>query len=245
LAGLYPPRAQEANIGTGLWNAWSPATFSSRQRNYSMEFTMSPPQETLPEGTDAIIPGAGVEDAGDGFALTTDPRSIPKESGATSSTGGSTSSSTGGSTSNQAGSIKEDATRVIGDKAAGLRDQAADRARAFALQGKDRATDAIDNIVQMIEDAADTVDDKVGGHYGDYVRRASGTLADLADQLRDKDVDELVADARELVKGNPLRSASWWRGWPRSASRRPRLPPPAPPPRRRERREPAPTIFRR
>jgi len=164
---------------------------------------MSPPAETLPEGTDAIIPGAATDGGfSDGFASgqnrgsSMTPPTGPKSAGPKAASGSLD------DVAAQAGNIKESATKVIGDKAAGLREQATDQARAFALQGKDRTTDALDNVVQMIEEAASQVDDKVGAQYGDYVRRASSTVSDFADQLRDKDVDELVTDARDLVRGN-------------------------------------------
>jgi len=179
---------------------------------------MDQSRDTLPEGTDSIVPGAAVEgEAGDGFALghglnreTIAPEQL---GGSTSSTGYSGSTGSSGSTgfsggtgtagSTNAAGLKDEAVRLVGEKAAGLREQATDTVRSYALQGKDRATEALDNVVRLVEDAAATVDDKVGPQYGDYVRRAGDTLAGVATTIRDKDVEDLVDDARNVVRTNP------------------------------------------
>ena len=61
----------------------------------------------------------------------------------------------------------------------------------------------LDNVVRMVGEAAGTIDDKVGAQYGDYVRRASDLLEGYATQLREKDVDALVEDARSAVRASP------------------------------------------
>ena len=164
---------------------------------------MDQSRETLPEGTDSIVPGASVEgEAGDGFALGhgLDRQTIaPEQLGSPNTSGGPTAS---GSSTSTAG-LKDETVRMVGEKAAGLREQATDTVRSYALQGKDRASEALDNLVRLVEDAAATVDEKVGPQYGDYVRRAGDTLAGVATTIRDKDVDDLVDDARGVVRSNP------------------------------------------
>ncbi|MDB5719160.1 MAG: hypothetical protein JWM38_2587 [Sphingomonas bacterium] len=155
--------------------------------------------DSLPEGTDSIIPGASASDLADNggdFGGTSASAPFAGAVDMGSSTGGS---STGLGGSPSATSLKDEAA----GKAAGLRDQAADKARSFAVQGKDKATEALDSVVRMVDDAAGTIDEKVGEQYGDYVRRASGTLANVASQLRGKDVEDLIADAREVVRKSP------------------------------------------
>lgn len=136
----------------------------------------------LPEGTDSIIAGASVTDADERLSSTFE----------SADSGGETVSAT-------ATTLRDHAV----NKAADLRVQATDKAREYAVQGKDRATDALDNVARLIGDTAAQVDEKVGAQYGDYARRASDTVANLATTLRDKDVDELFADARELVRRSP------------------------------------------
>lgn len=81
--------------------------------------------------------------------------------------------------------------------------QAQDTVRKVANAGKDRATDALSELSDMIEEVARTIDDRVGGKYGDYARKASGSITGVADNLKSKDVDELLDDAREFVRTQP------------------------------------------
>jgi ElaB/YqjD/DUF883 family membrane-anchored ribosome-binding protein len=164
--------------------------------NFHWRLTMDQSRETLPEGTDSIVPGASVEgEAGDGFALG---HGLDRQTIAPEDLDSPTlSAGTGGA------GLKDETVRLVGEKAAGLREQATDTVRSYALQGKDRASEALDNVVRLVEDAAATIDDKVGPQYGDYVRRAGDTLAGVATTIRDKDVDDLVDDARHVVRSNP------------------------------------------
>jgi hypothetical protein len=148
--------------------------------------------QNLPEGTDTIVtdidagfgvePGTGGSDGGDeSFAAAEEQPAAPAAESA------------------PAGSVKEVATERAGE----IKAQAADKARFYAEQGKDRATSALDSVAKLVSDAADTVDDRVGEQYGVYARRAADAVAGAAESLRSKDVDELFADARELVRKSP------------------------------------------
>ncbi len=81
--------------------------------------------------------------------------------------------------------------------------QAQDTVRKVANTGKDRATDALSELAEMIEDVAKTIDYRVGDTYGDYARKASGSITGVADNLKSKDVDELLDDAREFIRTQP------------------------------------------
>ena len=84
-----------------------------------------------------------------------------------------------------------------------LRDQASEKAFAFANQGKDRATNALEELAKVVSDAASTVDDKVGSDYGDYARRAADAVSGAAATLREKDIEALYEDARAFVSKSP------------------------------------------
>jgi hypothetical protein len=102
--------------------------------------------------------------------------------------------------------IGEEATASssrIAEEIGKLRDQASDKAFAFANQGKDRATNALEELAKVVNDAAATVDDKVGSDYGDYARRAADAVSGAAASLRDKDVEALYDDARAFVSKSP------------------------------------------
>ncbi len=136
--------------------------------------------EALPEGTDQIVPGAGSNnnrDTDDGTS-----RSKP---------------------SIDAAELKDSIKDKASAKAAEFKDQYADKARGYAEQGKERASAGLDSVAKMIGDGAGQIDGALGATYGDYVRRAAGAVSDFSDTLRDKDVDELLDDARDLVRRSP------------------------------------------
>jgi ElaB/YqjD/DUF883 family membrane-anchored ribosome-binding protein len=124
--------------------------------------------DTLPEGTDHVIPGAQ-------------------------------NSSTRDKLKSDASDLREKASA----KAADLKDQAADKAREYADEGKARAAAGLDSVAKMISDSAAQIDDKLGAAYGDYARKAGDAVADFSASLRDKDVEELFDDARDLVRRSP------------------------------------------
>ncbi|OYW46356.1 MAG: hypothetical protein B7Z08_02470 [Sphingomonadales bacterium 32-68-7] len=81
--------------------------------------------------------------------------------------------------------------------------EAKTKAGELAVEGKARASEAISGLARVIDDNAGTIDEKLGARYGDYARTASKTLGDTASKLDQKSLDELGADARELVRKSP------------------------------------------
>lgn len=124
--------------------------------------------ETLPEGTDHVIPGAQ-------------------------------NSSTREKLKADAADLRSKASA----KAADIKGQASDKAREYADEGKARASAGLDSVAKMISDSASTIDDKLGAAYGDYARKAGDAMAEFSASLRDKDVEELFDDARDLVRRSP------------------------------------------
>jgi ElaB/YqjD/DUF883 family membrane-anchored ribosome-binding protein len=96
------------------------------------------------------------------------------------------------------------ATRKLKDEASKLGTQAADRARAFAGENKERATNALDEVAKMFEGAALDVDARLGEQYGKYARSAAQGISNFAESLRGKEVDDLFNDATDLVKKSPV-----------------------------------------
>jgi ElaB/YqjD/DUF883 family membrane-anchored ribosome-binding protein len=102
-----------------------------------------------------------------------------------------------------AGHEAKGAREAIGNGAASLQQQAVDRVRLFAEDGKAKAGDALDRFAQMLVDAAAQVDEKLGAQYGDHARTAATTVQDFADSVRDKDVDDLADDVRGYIRKSP------------------------------------------
>lgn len=97
------------------------------------------------------------------------------------------------------------ATENIDWKAHGeqLKDQATKTARTAADAAKEKTGSAMQNLSKLISDTASTVDAKLGPQYGDYARYAAEAVAGAAKSLDEKDVDQLVGDARDFVRKSP------------------------------------------
>jgi ElaB/YqjD/DUF883 family membrane-anchored ribosome-binding protein len=95
------------------------------------------------------------------------------------------------------------AKQALIDGTANLRGQAGDKARDFAVEGKTRATDALGQLSQLLNDAAGQVDEKLGAQYGQYARTAADKVQGFSSTIDAKDVDELIEDARALVRKSP------------------------------------------
>jgi ElaB/YqjD/DUF883 family membrane-anchored ribosome-binding protein len=96
-----------------------------------------------------------------------------------------------------------DAKQAIKDSANKYTAQATDKVRTFAEDGKARASGALEQVAQLLTDAAGQVDEKLGSQYGGYARSAADSVSGFADQVKAKDIDELFDDARELVRKSP------------------------------------------
>lgn len=84
-----------------------------------------------------------------------------------------------------------------------LSNQAGERARGFVTQGLERTSEALANVSKMIGDTAGGIDERLGEEYGDYARRAAGSIENVANQIASKDPDELIEDTRNFVRNSP------------------------------------------
>lgn len=96
-----------------------------------------------------------------------------------------------------------DLRQTLKDKAGELRGQATEKARAYAEDGKARATGALGELSKMLTDAADQVDAKLGNQYGQYARDAADRVQGFSASIDDKSLDELLDMGRELVRKSP------------------------------------------
>ena len=139
---------------------------------------MSPRQPALPEGTDHIVAGAsGSSEGRDG-------------NGFVASAGGS--------------SGTDRLVSQVKDQVTSLRGQATDRVRGFADDGKGRVTGLLENVSEVIKDAAKSVDERLGEDYGEHAHRAAGAVSEFAGRIRDKSVDDIFDDTRDFVRKSPV-----------------------------------------
>lgn len=101
-----------------------------------------------------------------GSGMNTGGTNIGAGSTGSTKTGGEQSGGTDGQRSTSTRETLQDARTRIVDKTTELRGQATEKARNYAVQGKDRAADKLDEFQRMIDDAANTIDSKVGEQYG-------------------------------------------------------------------------------
>lgn len=81
--------------------------------------------------------------------------------------------------------------------------EAKDKGKELATEGKIKASEGLRTLGQTVADNAHVVDEKLGAKYGDYARSASRSLAQTADRLDQKSVEDLGEDAREFVRKSP------------------------------------------
>ena len=84
-----------------------------------------------------------------------------------------------------------------------LASQAGDKARGLVTQGLERTSEALANVARMVGDTAPGIDERLGEDYGDYARRAAGTIENVANTIAEKDPDELIEDTRNFVRNSP------------------------------------------
>ena len=84
-----------------------------------------------------------------------------------------------------------------------LSGQAADKARGLVSQGIERSAEALANVSKLVGDTASGLDERLGEEYGDYARRAAGSIEQAANSLASKDPDELIEDTRNFVRNSP------------------------------------------
>lgn len=103
----------------------------------------------------------------------------------------------------EARDVAKTTVEKVREQVGSVASEAVGAAKKAATEGKDRATEALSGVAKVVNDAAQVVDDKVGATYGDYARRAADGVSGFADSLQSKDIDDLIADARNFVRKNP------------------------------------------
>ncbi len=147
----------------------------------------------LPEGTDTVIDTGttGRSDSG----LTTRTTSTDSQTDALITSGDDDGESTG------SGGIRGMVSNVTGK----AKDEALGRARGFVGEGLKSGSTALGSIAGIIEDTVEQIGERLGPQYGDYAKTASQTIQRYASNLEGKDPDELVDDARALIRKSPTR----------------------------------------
>lgn len=164
----------------------------------------------LPDGTDQVIDGA----AATGGTVTAEntafvaEREIPAPRGnAERPVTGSGSPRGGLADSGSTNSGGGGSDRGIAERFRSGREQfsaqAGDKARGLVGQGLGRTAEALANVSKMVGDTAAGIEERLGPEYGDYARRAAGSIENVANSIAGKDPDELIDDTRNFVRNSP------------------------------------------
>jgi ElaB/YqjD/DUF883 family membrane-anchored ribosome-binding protein len=170
----------------------------------------------LPDGTDTVIEGAAKTEAGgtatvEDTALVTEkkiaaPRGDAERpvTGSGTPEGGLAGSSSGGRGGSAAGAGSQGS--IVDRFRSGreqLSSQAGEKARGLVSQGLERTSEALANVARMVGDTAPGIEERLGADYGDYARRAAGSIENVANTIAAKDPDELIEDTRNFVRNSP------------------------------------------
>ncbi|MGN6849493.1 MAG: hypothetical protein ACTHJK_08490 [Sphingomicrobium sp.] len=149
----------------------------------------------LPDGTDTVIEGASKSN--DGGTVTAEDTALVKEREIPAPRGDAERPVTGSGTPERGLAERFRSGREQ------LSNQAGEKARGLVSQGLERTSEALANVSKMIGDTAPGIDDRLGGDYGDYARRAAGAIENVANTIASKDPDELIEDTRNFVRNSP------------------------------------------
>lgn len=128
---------------------------------------------------------------------TNDELSMTNETASTANSSGSQ-GGTGGRSK-----VRDTVKSKLAEQRDALRDQAQAKAREYAEQGKAKATDTLTGVSRFIDETARSLDDQLGADIGEYVHRAAAAVEGFTETIQQKDVEELLDDARDLVRRNP------------------------------------------
>jgi hypothetical protein len=208
--------------GTGRSGTAGSAATTSTQTNATGSQTRTTDSS---DATDALITGSGTggttgaASAGNsalGSSGTTGASSGAASTGSASGISGAGSSGATGGTSgagssggssdnggNDSGSKGSGVRGLVSNAGGKLRDESKNKIHGLATQGLERGSSTLTNIAGIVDDTIQQIEERLGPQYGEYARKASQALNGYATTLQNKNPDELVDDARDLVRKSP------------------------------------------
>jgi len=149
----------------------------------------------LPDGTDTVIEGAAKTD--DGGTVTVEDTALVTEKEIPAPSGDAERPVTGSGSPSQG---LADRFRTGREQ---ITSQAGEKARGLVTQGLERTAEALANVSKMVGDTAPGIEERLGAEYGDYARRAAGSIENVANSIASKDPDELIDDTRNFIRESP------------------------------------------
>ena len=149
----------------------------------------------LPDGTDTVI--AGASETSDGSTVTVEDTSLVTTKKVRAPRGDAERPVT------SSGSPERGLAERFRSGREQLAGQAGDKARGLVSQGLERTAEALANVSRMVGDTAPGIEERLGPEYGDYARRAAGAIENVANNIAEKNPDELIEDTRNFVRNSP------------------------------------------
>jgi ElaB/YqjD/DUF883 family membrane-anchored ribosome-binding protein len=149
----------------------------------------------LPDGTDTVIEGAAKTE--NGGTVTVEDTGLATEKRVPAQRGDAETPATGN------GAPERGLADRFREGREQLSSQAGEKARGFVSQGLERTAEALANVSKMVGDTAPGIEERLGPEYGDYARRAAGSIESFANTIAEKDPDELIDDTRNFVRNSP------------------------------------------
>ena len=157
---------------------------------------MANEEDTMPERTDRVIPGAmKTSDA-------MEPELSMNEFDETNpSTATATTAPVGTTTETQ--SRRDKVVAKVSETRQKVATEAAGKTRGLVGDGLSKSSETIGNMSRLVDETAANIDEQLGSEYGDYARKTARYLDDTAQRIAAKDPDELVDDVRGFVRQSP------------------------------------------
>jgi hypothetical protein len=97
----------------------------------------------------------------------------------------------------------EDVKQQAQQKTAEVADQARESGRAMLEQQKGRAAQSLGSVASALRQAGDSLNNGEQAAFGDYASRAADKVDELAHQLQDKSMDEILYGAERFARREP------------------------------------------
>lgn len=81
--------------------------------------------------------------------------------------------------------------------------KAAETAKAQFANRKDRVADDIDNVASALRRTGEQLRDEDTGFVGDYVSKAADAVSNISQNLREKDLDQLLHETEDFARREP------------------------------------------
>ncbi|MBB4630520.1 hypothetical protein [Sphingosinicella soli] len=100
--------------------------------------------------------------------------------------------------------LKQDRLASIKAEAGKLKSEASTKARSAAEEGKTRAAETLGSVSHATREAADKLKGTQAEPLANIINSAADSVESFAQRMREKSVDDIIDDTREMVRRSPV-----------------------------------------